>query len=334
MIDITNLTNKKVSRPRVKKIAGLFFKKYGLSRDFVVSMVICSDEDIRRINYKYRKKDETTDILAFPKLNEIFINVNQIVRQAREKEALILYEFDFILVHGLLHLIGFEDDTEKKRLAMIREGENFLKEINWSKHMAFTLIELMVGLFIITLVSSLVLVNYNVGFSDANLVGAQTSLHQNIKNAQSYALSNKSYDGVSPVYWGINFSASDQKVTFFADLNGNGKVDSGEADDFLGGREIVLANDVVFRLSFDVDEISVLFENGTGGMSVYNVDDELFDNLPWHVEVRDKRYDIGRLIILESPLVIDTQKCFCNDATLFCCSFCNGGPACIDFESL
>lgn len=126
MIEINNLTVKKINKARVEKIAKAFFKKYKISEEVVVSLAIIGDNKMKQINFVYRQQNKPTDVLSFSDLKEIIININQIIRQAKEFKKKVNDEFDFILVHGLLHLIGYNDDTEEKRLKMIELGEDFL----------------------------------------------------------------------------------------------------------------------------------------------------------------------------------------------------------------
>jgi len=126
MIEINNLTKQSINKVRINKIAKAFFKKYKIKEDLVVSLAIIGDAKMKQINSVYRGQNKPTDVLSFPDLMEIIINIHQIKRQAKEFKKRVSDEFDFILVHGLLHLIGFNDNTEKKRLEMIELGENFL----------------------------------------------------------------------------------------------------------------------------------------------------------------------------------------------------------------
>ena len=81
---------------------------------------------MKQLNNVYRGQNKTTDVLSFADLNEIIININKIIRQAKESKRRISDEFDFIFVHGLLHLANYDDNTENKRLEMIELGESFL----------------------------------------------------------------------------------------------------------------------------------------------------------------------------------------------------------------
>jgi prepilin-type N-terminal cleavage/methylation domain-containing protein len=205
--------------------------------------------------------------------------------------------------------------------------------INRKNKPAFTLVELSVSLFIIVILVSLVVINYNAGFSGANLINAQNSLFQNIKLAQGYSLSYRSYDDVLPKYWGIYISTSSPDFFLFADLNENAVYDEGEADPMLGGRVVNLSVDTEFSyLTFDSSAISILFESGTGRMFIYDVDSSAFDNNPWLVELKDKRLNIARVILIAPPADVNTEECSCSNADLYCCSFCSAG-GCIDFES-
>lgn len=85
---------------------------------------------MRSLNFRYRGKDATTDVLTFPlsegedffenslpELGDIFISVPQIRRQARELGINPQEEFVRMLIHGVLHSIGYDhmtkDDAEK-----------------------------------------------------------------------------------------------------------------------------------------------------------------------------------------------------------------------------
>ncbi|MEI7452082.1 MAG: rRNA maturation RNase YbeY [Candidatus Falkowbacteria bacterium] len=127
MIEINNTTKNKINSKKIISIVEIFIKAYKL-KNFDVSVAVVGDTVMRKMNLTYRGFDKTTDVLSFSDLNEIVISYAQIKRQAKELKKGIESEFIFILVHGLFHLIGREDHTEKLRLAMIAEEEKFLKK--------------------------------------------------------------------------------------------------------------------------------------------------------------------------------------------------------------
>ncbi len=80
-----------------------------------VNVVIVGDQDIRRLNRRFLKHDATTDVLAFSGdgslLGEIAVSADAARRQARERGVPYVHEVMLLAVHGLLHLVGFDDET-------------------------------------------------------------------------------------------------------------------------------------------------------------------------------------------------------------------------------
>ncbi|HMB65813.1 MAG TPA: rRNA maturation RNase YbeY, partial [Patescibacteria group bacterium] len=79
-----------------------------------------------------------TDVLSFPAeepgdfLGEVIINYQQVSRQAPDFDSSPREELVFILVHGLLHLLGYTDDTEETKREMIELGQKLIRELNIS----------------------------------------------------------------------------------------------------------------------------------------------------------------------------------------------------------
>ncbi len=133
MVEINNQTKNKIPVSLIRKVAKEFLKVHE-RQEFEVSIVIVSDSEIKELNHRYRKLDQVTDILAFPGdaddkfLGEIIIDYAQIKRQALKYSDSTEEELIFILVHGLLHLLGYRDDTEKGKEEMLVLGKEFIKE--------------------------------------------------------------------------------------------------------------------------------------------------------------------------------------------------------------
>jgi probable rRNA maturation factor len=143
-VEINNRCRSRIDLVLVRQAATSFLNKY--RRRQSVSIVFVGDATIRRLNKIYRQLDRTTDVLAFPELTgavktktdnqfvtpetdslgELVINYAQIKRQARRLKHPVKAELLFILVHGLLHLLGHEDETEAGVLLLERLGRRFL----------------------------------------------------------------------------------------------------------------------------------------------------------------------------------------------------------------
>lgn len=132
MVEINNKTRSKINLSLVKKATEDFLKYYKKEK-CEVSIAFVSDRKMRELNKTYRKKDRATDVLAFAgqglDLGEVIINYAQIKRQAREFGNSARQELVFILVHGLLHLLGYDDGDEKGRKEMEELGMGFIKQL-------------------------------------------------------------------------------------------------------------------------------------------------------------------------------------------------------------
>lgn len=97
-----------------------------LPEDAEVSVVMVSDEAIQGLNREYRGIDAATDVLSFaqqegeelidayevPVLGDIVISLERAVEQAASFQHPLERELSFLLVHGLLHLVGYDHDEE------------------------------------------------------------------------------------------------------------------------------------------------------------------------------------------------------------------------------
>ncbi|MFH1233825.1 MAG: rRNA maturation RNase YbeY [Patescibacteria group bacterium] len=134
LIEVNNQTKKKINLTLVKKTTELFLRYYRLGNK-EVSLALVENKTIRRLNRIYRNLNKTTDILSFSDtdknnfLGEIIINYDQIKKQAKQLGHSAQQELIFILVHGLLHLAGYDDATEKEAKEMGKLTESFIKKV-------------------------------------------------------------------------------------------------------------------------------------------------------------------------------------------------------------
>lgn len=82
-----------------------------------VSVVFVKSSEIRRLNREFRQKDRPTDILSFDpsepqSLGELVIAVDVIRRQAKEHDLSLNQELGYMLLHGVLHLLGYDHGTK------------------------------------------------------------------------------------------------------------------------------------------------------------------------------------------------------------------------------
>jgi probable rRNA maturation factor len=94
------------------------------SRPREVSVYFCGDRRMRTLNRRYRRKDRPTDVLSFPAgegtlLGDIVISVPYAARQARRRRERPSAELDRLLLHGYLHLLGYDHETDQGQMAAL-----------------------------------------------------------------------------------------------------------------------------------------------------------------------------------------------------------------------
>lgn len=94
-----------------------------------ISVIFCSDPYLLEINRKYLGHDYYTDIITFDYSEgdtisgDLFISVDTVRSNAEYYSADFKDELDRVIVHGVLHLIGYDDHTDEQTAEM-REREN------------------------------------------------------------------------------------------------------------------------------------------------------------------------------------------------------------------
>ncbi len=131
LIEINNRTKSKININLVKRVVAEFAQAYKI-RQKEVSLAFVGDSEIKKLNKIYRRINKPTDVLTFigeaDFLGELVIDYRQIKRQAGRFGNSAEEELVFILVHGLLHLLGHDDANEADRLKMINLGEEFINK--------------------------------------------------------------------------------------------------------------------------------------------------------------------------------------------------------------
>ncbi len=103
---------------RARLEAGLqtLLQREGVTAEAEISLLFCDDENIRQLNAAYRGQDRPTDVLSFaqeelPVLGDIVISLPTAQRQADAAGWGLDCEVTLLAVHGLLHLLGYDDET-------------------------------------------------------------------------------------------------------------------------------------------------------------------------------------------------------------------------------
>jgi len=136
-LDIQNLQSiAKIDKDKIKNCADRVLNAMGES-EAELSLVLVNDMYIRNLNWKYRRKDSATDVLAFPMrdsrrlsgviLGDVVISVETAAKEAKKRKKDLQDELDLYFVHGILHLLGYDDEKPRARKKM-KDKEKELME--------------------------------------------------------------------------------------------------------------------------------------------------------------------------------------------------------------
>lgn len=95
-----------------------------------ISIIFCSDNYVLDINQKYLQHDYFTDIITFDYCEgdrlsgDLFISVDSVRENSVEFGTEFKDELNRVIIHGLLHLVGYDDHTEKD-IKLMRSKENY-----------------------------------------------------------------------------------------------------------------------------------------------------------------------------------------------------------------
>jgi len=105
--------------------------------DVELSITLCGDETIQKYNKQHRQIDAPTDVLSFPMedeymIGDLIISVETAERQAQERSHDLHDELRILLIHGFLHLIGYDHETSKEDWEEMASAESrLMRRLEW-----------------------------------------------------------------------------------------------------------------------------------------------------------------------------------------------------------
>lgn len=102
-----------------------------------INFIFCSDQYLLNINQQYLHHDTYTDIITFDNSekekyieSDIFISIERVRENSKAYKVSIDIELHRIMIHGILHLLGFNDKSKKKKDLMTSKENEYLAERN------------------------------------------------------------------------------------------------------------------------------------------------------------------------------------------------------------
>ena len=127
--------NLKIKDSNVRELVHLALNKTSYEK-INLNFVFCNNETLNDFKLKYFNDDVLTDIVTFPLRNdseleaEIYISSEMANVNAQQFKVSLNNEISRLIVHGILHLIGFDDSSEQKKKAMFKKQEQIISNYN------------------------------------------------------------------------------------------------------------------------------------------------------------------------------------------------------------
>ncbi len=141
-IEIADLQKfQKIKKSEIRNLLKKVLKDEGYDAELSVALV--DDEKIKELNKKYLGKDYVTDVLAFHLdddddksrgkiCGEIIVSVQTAVSVAERLNSHVVSEVYLYLIHGILHLIGYDDKDDKLAEVMHKKEKDILAALGYA----------------------------------------------------------------------------------------------------------------------------------------------------------------------------------------------------------
>ena len=100
-----------------------------------ISIILTHDKKLLQLKKQYFQQDVLTDIITFnleevgnPIEGEIYISLNQVIENAKKFKQDIGIELKRVIIHGCLHLLGYDDQTPEEKQQMTRLEDHYLRQ--------------------------------------------------------------------------------------------------------------------------------------------------------------------------------------------------------------
>ena len=132
---VVNKSGRKIGTGLIKKNSLKILRKLG--GNWTVGIFFVSEREIKALNKKYRRKNRPTDVLSFEMkdegyLGDVIISPDVAKRNAKRCKARYNEEIARLVIHGILHLKGYDHEKKKDETKMFRKQDRLLKEV-WGR---------------------------------------------------------------------------------------------------------------------------------------------------------------------------------------------------------
>ncbi|MBS3740908.1 MAG: rRNA maturation RNase YbeY [Candidatus Cloacimonetes bacterium] len=121
---------------RLQRLIKRIIEQEEINPDYKLNIVLTNNERLQELNKKFKDIDRPTDVLSFsfdedevevePLLGEVYISLEKAKEQSQKYDVTLQNEVERLMVHGILHLIGWEHQSEKDAKKMFSKIESYL----------------------------------------------------------------------------------------------------------------------------------------------------------------------------------------------------------------
>ncbi|MEF8846961.1 MAG: rRNA maturation RNase YbeY [Candidatus Paceibacterota bacterium] len=145
MLEINNLTSNDIDEEFLKETVQKVLSQE--QEEGKISLAVVGENRIRKLNKRYRGKNKVTDVLSFPEqevkidefkigpkketddLGEIVICLKRVKKNARRNDKDVREELTLVLIHGVLHLLGYDHKEEGEAQEMEKIQKQYLNKV-------------------------------------------------------------------------------------------------------------------------------------------------------------------------------------------------------------
>lgn len=125
MIKIVNLSSEEINEDLIRRAVKITLKEE--ESKMSPSIAIVDSEEIKKLNFQYRKLDKPTDVLSFGEdINEIVICPEEVKKNGNDFNK----ELKKVVIHGTLHLLGYDHETNENEAKEMLNKQNKYFKIN------------------------------------------------------------------------------------------------------------------------------------------------------------------------------------------------------------
>ncbi len=131
-----------------KSLATFVCAREGAGDTWEIAILLTGDEQIRTLHAQFLGVNESTDVMTFPRVpagypspdpevmgGDIVISVERAAAQARQYGVTFEYELLFLIAHGVLHLLGWPDDSDDPRKRMLQHQDDLIAAFTVARQM-------------------------------------------------------------------------------------------------------------------------------------------------------------------------------------------------------